>query len=118
MKQRFFLIKIAGFAILCFIVMLLWNWLTPVLFTLPTINYLQSVGLVLLCRLLFGRFNPEFYNSENMRRNPMKEKWMKMSDDEREVFIKKIRERPSWRKDRFFNRNKTDNDDSSTEHEK
>ena len=34
-------------------VLLLWNWLMPVIFTLPTIGYWQSVGLMLLVSLLF-----------------------------------------------------------------
>lgn len=35
-------------------VMLLWNVLLPDLFSFPKINYLQSVGLVVLARLIFG----------------------------------------------------------------
>ncbi len=38
--------------------MLLWNWLMPVLFGLPAIAYLQAVGLFILGRLLFGVFFP------------------------------------------------------------
>jgi hypothetical protein len=34
--------------------MLLWNWLMPVLFHLPQISYLQSLGLLLLAKILFG----------------------------------------------------------------
>ncbi len=34
---------------------LLWNWLMPDIFGLRTITYLQALGLLLLCRLLFGR---------------------------------------------------------------
>lgn len=32
----------------------LWNWLIPDLFHLPVIDYLQAVGLVVLCKVLFG----------------------------------------------------------------
>jgi len=35
-------------------VMLLWNALLPDLFNFPDINYLQSVGLIVLARLIFG----------------------------------------------------------------
>ncbi|MFO8235447.1 MAG: hypothetical protein R6U04_08600 [Bacteroidales bacterium] len=35
-------------------VMLLWNALLPDLFSFPEINYLQSVGLIVLARLIFG----------------------------------------------------------------
>jgi len=34
--------------------MLLWNWLMPELFGLPTINILQSIGLGALSHILFG----------------------------------------------------------------
>ncbi|HUV06617.1 MAG TPA: hypothetical protein VMX75_02740 [Spirochaetia bacterium] len=35
------------------VVMWLWNWLMPVIFGLPTINYWQGWGLVLLAHILF-----------------------------------------------------------------
>lgn len=35
-------------------VMLLWNVLLPDLFGLPEIDYLQSVGIIILARLIFG----------------------------------------------------------------
>ena len=51
-----FLITISIFAIvlfgLGFIVMLLWNWLMPVIFGLTTITIWQSFGLILLSSLL------------------------------------------------------------------
>lgn len=34
-------------------VWLLWNWLMPELFGLKTITFLQAVGLLMLCGLLF-----------------------------------------------------------------
>jgi hypothetical protein len=36
-------------------VWLLWNWLMPSLFHLPTISFWQALGLGLLCSFLFGR---------------------------------------------------------------
>jgi hypothetical protein len=38
------------------LVMILWNHLMPSLFGLNTITYLQSVGLLVLAKLLFGGF--------------------------------------------------------------
>lgn len=35
------------------IVFLMWNVLMPEIFNLPTITYMQSVGLTLLCKALF-----------------------------------------------------------------
>jgi hypothetical protein len=36
------------------IVMHLWNWLLPELFGWPQIGYWQAIGLLALCRILFG----------------------------------------------------------------
>lgn len=33
--------------------MLLWNWLMPAIFKLPTISFLQACGLMLLSTMLF-----------------------------------------------------------------
>ncbi len=36
------------------VVMLLWNWLLPPLFGTPEVTFFQALGLLVLCRLLFG----------------------------------------------------------------
>ncbi len=38
------------------LVMLLWNWLAPALFGLRPITFWQAIGLLALCRILFGGF--------------------------------------------------------------
>src|ERR1051325_10961987 len=38
------------------VVMLLWNSLLPVLFGLPAISFWQALGILVLCRILFGGF--------------------------------------------------------------
>ena len=43
-------------AALGFITMRLWNWLVPEIFHGPEINLLQTYGLLLLSRILFGGF--------------------------------------------------------------
>src|SRR2546421_3537029 len=51
---------IVGMVIFAFIggevVMLLWNWLAPALFGLRQITFWQALGLLALCRILFGGF--------------------------------------------------------------
>jgi hypothetical protein len=44
--------------VVSFIAMNLWNWLVPVLFSGPQVTYWQAVGLLVLCRLLFGGLHP------------------------------------------------------------
>jgi hypothetical protein len=36
------------------LVMLLWNWLMPTLFGRPEVTFWQGLGLLALCRILFG----------------------------------------------------------------
>ena len=58
-----FLGKILGFtALICLVclllglpLMLLWNWLMPIIFGLPTITFWQAVGLNVLSSILIGR---------------------------------------------------------------
>ncbi len=77
------------------IVMLLWNWLMPVLFGLSAINYWQALGIFILARILFGGFG---FNMGQMmmpwyhRRNPMSDRWAKMTPEQRQEFINKRRE--------------------------
>ncbi len=69
-------------------VMLLWNWLMPVLFHLPVISFWQAMGLFVLSRMLFGGFR--FGRGRHKRppfANPaFREKFMNMSDEERQQF--------------------------------
>ncbi|MBS1186555.1 MAG: hypothetical protein H6R04_573 [Burkholderiaceae bacterium] len=48
---------VVGVAALGGVVMLLWNWLMPSLFAgVQQVNYCQALGLLLLCKILFGCF--------------------------------------------------------------
>jgi len=79
---------IAGVGI---IVLLLWNALVPSLFGLSAINFWQAMGLFALCRILFGSFGGRRMfaaNHHGYHKNPMREKWEKMSPEEREKFIR------------------------------
>jgi hypothetical protein len=55
MKEFIILLAIA--CLLCLILglplMLLWNWLMPIIFDLPTLTFWQAVGLNLLSSILF-----------------------------------------------------------------
>ena len=45
-----------------YFVMLLWNWLMPVIFSLKVIDYWQAFGIVLLARLIFGSFGEHWHS--------------------------------------------------------
>ncbi|MDR1201429.1 MAG: hypothetical protein LBL58_07365 [Tannerellaceae bacterium] len=79
-----FLFVIAGFGA---IVMLLWNWLMPTLFGLIAINFWQATGLFVLARILIGNIGPG--HRKMMKMDPIREKWMKMTPEQREEFINK-----------------------------
>jgi len=103
-KKWIFLAPLAILAIPLFIwiggelVMHLWNWLLPTLFGWRQITFWQAVGLLALCRILFGGWSSHGGNRSNMRgrmgermRQRMDERWEKMTPEEREKF------RQSWR---------------------
>jgi hypothetical protein len=77
------------------VVMLLWNWLLPAIAGLPAITFLQAVGLLALARILFGGIGGtgKMFAGGAMRgrghNNPFREKWGKMSSEERKEFIRK-----------------------------
>ncbi|MDH6303996.1 ABC-type multidrug transport system fused ATPase/permease subunit [Parabacteroides sp. PF5-5] len=81
-------------AALSAIIMLLWNWLMPTIFGLIAINLWQALGLLVLARILFGRFSfgRNRMMGGGMRENPIHEKWMKMTPEQREEFINKRRQ--------------------------
>lgn len=63
MRRRWFFIApavIAGGFVLAFlggeIVTLLWNWLMPPIFGWHQVTFWQGLGLLVLCRVLFGGF--------------------------------------------------------------
>jgi len=80
---------VAGFSA---VVMLLWNWMVPVLFGLAAISFWQALGILVLCRILFGSFGGGRYLRYMHRRHRLPEKWLKMTPEERKDFIRKKRE--------------------------
>lgn len=57
-KFIFFIPVVAAIAAaLGYIVMFLWNWILPEVVHAGRLNFWQALGLLVLCRLLFGNFN-------------------------------------------------------------
>lgn len=76
------------------VVMILWNWLIPGIFGLAAITFWQALGLFALARILFGGFGghgrpPGMFGRKG---NPIHEKWMKMTPEQRERFIQRRKE--------------------------
>jgi hypothetical protein len=72
------------------VVMHLWNWLLPALFGWRLITFWQALGLLILCRILFGGWGGRGGHRSHFRRR-MDERWQRMTPEEREKF------RQSWR---------------------
>lgn len=84
------------------IVMHLWNWLLPPLFGWRLITFWQALGLLLLCRILFGGWGGSGGGKGHMRHHVrermaermgerMRERWEKMTPEEREKFRQGLR---------------------------
>jgi hypothetical protein len=55
-------------------VMLLWNWLMPLIFGLPVITYWQAFGIVILAKLIFGAMG---HGKHGHDRFGSRDRWMK-----------------------------------------
>src|SRR5207302_9092838 len=97
-KRLLFIAPLAILGILLFIgiggeiVLHLWNWLLPPLFGWRQITFWQALGLLTLCRILFGGLGGHGSGRSNFRRR-MKERCEHMTPEERERFRQRIRER-------------------------
>ena len=79
-------LKFAAFGLIALgvlgaVVMGLWNWLLPPLFGFRMITFWQTLGILLLSRILFGSWAG---GGGGHRRSRRREKWEKMTPEERE----------------------------------
>ncbi len=85
-----FLVGFAAFVALGgWIVQLLWNWLLPPLFGWHPVTFWQALGLLALCRILFGGLGVRGGGGPASRRR-MAERWERMTPEERERFRRGI----------------------------
>ena len=98
MRKKWWLFLVAPPAIVLFvwlfgeIVMHLWNWLLPGLFGWHVISFWQALGLLVLCRILFGGFGNSGKGGGRRRRRKA-EMWEAMTPEEREAFRQNMRHR-------------------------
>jgi len=83
-------LAIAGFAVFVFLggmaVMWLWNWLMPPIVGWHEITFWQALGLLALCRILFGGFG-------GGPRHGRRWKGAHISDEEKARFRQRMRRR-------------------------
>ena len=102
MRRKWYFIvpaAIAGIVVFAFIggevVKLLWNWLVPPLFGWRQITFWEAIGLLALCRILFGGCGLRGGSPSHVRRrvadriadrvsDRLAERWETMTPEERE----------------------------------
>jgi hypothetical protein len=98
-KKWFYIVPLAILALVLFtfiggeVVLRLWNWLLPPLFGWRPITFWQAVGLIVLCRILFGGFGRHSSGRYNFRRRmSMEQRWGQRTPEERERFRQRLRD--------------------------
>lgn len=86
-------IGVALAAVLGLLVMSLWNALLPGMLGVKSISFWQAVGLLVLCRILFGGLGlrPGMFGMAREHRR-MHERWMQMTPEQREQFVRQRRD--------------------------
>lgn len=75
-----------------FVTMNLWNWLMPDLFGLKLLSFWQTLGLLALTWLFFGRFRGLGHGRHHHMKHRLAERWMRMSPEERKKFHEQMHE--------------------------
>ncbi|WP_117880730.1 hypothetical protein [Aureibaculum luteum] len=109
---------ITGLAILFgFVIMWLWNWLMPLIFGLPLLNYWQAVGLFILLKILIGGCGTG--GSSKSSKNSKNE----CKDDSKTDFSKWKHYDKFWKEEgdaffkQFVDKQNSQNEDNSTQSE-
>ena len=94
-RRKFFLLLFPALVFLAGgAVMLLWNAILPDLLQANHITYWQSVGLLVLCRILFGGFHFGPRSRFPFGGPPhLRDKWANMTEEERKQFKEQWRKR-------------------------
>lgn len=93
MSRKLWIIPIGIGAVIIFgylggtIVKLLWNWLMPELFGWPQLSFWQALGLLALCRILFGGIGG---------RGGGRPRKSRMNLEERQGLRQRMRDRCGW----------------------
>jgi hypothetical protein len=83
----FLLFEAAWLGVMGLLVLLLWNQLASPIFHLREISFLEGIGLLILCRVLFGGFRGW---GSGMRKARWVRGWKDLTDEERERFRKAV----------------------------
>ena len=88
-RRRWFvffpLFMVTALLLFGYFVMLLWNAILVPVTSVGVLTFWQGVGLLILARILVGGFSGRGWRRRQMH-GAWREKWMNMSDEERERF--------------------------------
>ncbi len=100
-RALFGVLMLALFFLLGAIVQWLWNSVLPQVTAARPLNYWQAAALLLLSRILFGKFGfgPRGRFGAGDRSWQMRDKWRHMSEEERLRFREEFKERCRHRKE-------------------
>jgi hypothetical protein len=89
----FLVVGVAAALLFTFVTMSLWNWLMPDLFGMKLLSFWQTLGLLALTWLFFGRFRAfGMHGRHHHMKHRLAERWMRMSPEEREKFHEEMHE--------------------------
>ncbi len=99
---KFLMLFIVGVLVFGAVVMFLWNAVLPAVVGVKGITFLQALGILVLSKILFGGFGRGGGwrgGRGHELRGRMKEKWSKMTPEERENFKAEWGRRcgPDWK---------------------
>ncbi len=89
----FFLIIIAGAFLMAAVVQFLWNVILPDLLQVGSLSYWKALGLLILCRILFGGFRGGPPSGRPFAGKGWRDKWNTMSEEEKARFKEKWQNR-------------------------
>ncbi|UPL49583.1 DUF1682 domain-containing protein [Hymenobacter sublimis] len=100
---KFILFGTLFVAVAGYLTMYLWNWLVPALFHGPTITFWQTLGLLLLSRILFGGWGrggrgQAWAQRRRLWKQKMESRMAGLTPEEQEKFRQKMRAScgPAW----------------------
>ena len=93
MKLLFIPLAIAAFFGISFIVMELWNNILPLVLHVGAVTYWQAMGILVLCKILFGFGHGGRKGAPWMRQRMMAERFKNMSPEEQQRFREEMRSR-------------------------
>ena len=87
---KFAVFAVVAVVVITGVVMSLWNWLMPAIFASRAITFWQALGLLVLARLLLGRWGGGPGRRMHWRHR-LSQRWNQMTPEEREQFAKGMR---------------------------